>query len=198
MPALDGNAVLVQANPLQWLHRSVHLRGRWIGDHTVYLDNRQMRGKPGFYVLTPFRLEGSGVTVMLQRGWIARDFLDRSRLAQVDTPNGLVVVVGRVALPASKLYEIGAVSSGVIRQNLDFAQFRQETGLALETAYSVVQLGAASEGLLREWPVINMGVEKHHGYAVQWFALAVLIVGLFVWFQLRPLFFTSKDCRPHV
>jgi surfeit locus 1 family protein len=47
---------------------------------------------------------------------------------------------------------------------------------------SVQQLGAPSEGLLREWPVIASGVDKHYGYAFQWFALSALIAGLFVWF----------------
>jgi surfeit locus 1 family protein len=74
----------------------------------------------------------------------------------------------------------------------------QEAGLSLRTDLSVVQIGAASEGLLREWPAINLGVEKHYGYAVQWFALTALIVGLFVWFQLRPLFVSSKDSSTHV
>ena len=37
-----------------------HLQGRWQAEHTVYLDNRQMQGRPGFYVLTPLLLEGGG------------------------------------------------------------------------------------------------------------------------------------------
>jgi surfeit locus 1 family protein len=61
------------------------------------------------------------------------------------------------------------------------------------------QTGASSEGLLREWPAINFGVEKHYGYAIQWFALAALIAGLFVWFMvLRPRFISSPESPPHV
>jgi surfeit locus 1 family protein len=30
-------------------------------------------------------------------------------------------------------------------------------------------------------------VQKHYGYAFQWFALSALIIGLYAWFQLpRP------------
>jgi surfeit locus 1 family protein len=48
-------------------------------------------------------------------------------------------------------------------------------------------VGAASEGLLREWPQAATGVEKHYGYAFQWFGLALLIALLYVWFQIvRP------------
>jgi surfeit locus 1 family protein len=51
---------------------------------------------------------------------------------------------------------------------------------------------------LRDWPVVNAGVEKHHGYAAQWFALTALIVGLFAWFQLRRRTSLPKDPDFHV
>ena len=73
--------------------------------------------------------------------------------------------------------------SGPIRQNLDLQAFQKETGLnVLEV--TLLQSGAASEGLLREWPVVASGVEKHHGYAFQWFGLSGLIALLYVWFQI--------------
>ena len=51
------------------------------------------------------------------------------------------------------------------------------------TGLSVQQTGAASEGLLRDWTEPGSGVEKHYGYAFQWFALSALIAILYVWFQ---------------
>jgi hypothetical protein len=54
--------------------------------------------------------------------------------------------------------------------------------------WSVVQTGAASEGLLRQWPEPDAGVSKHYGYAFQWFGLCALVALLYLWFQiLRPL-----------
>jgi surfeit locus 1 family protein len=49
----------------------------------------------------------------------------------------------------------------------------------------VLDLGpkVQEDGLQRNWPVINSGVDKHYGYAFQWFALSLLMVGLFLWFQ---------------
>jgi surfeit locus 1 family protein len=62
------------------MHRRVSLRGRWLEQHTVYLDNRQMDGKPGFYLLTPLQLDGMpGSVVLVQRGWLQRNFIDRSQ-----------------------------------------------------------------------------------------------------------------------
>jgi surfeit locus 1 family protein len=96
---------------------------------------------------------------------------------------GLVTVEGRIAPPPSKLYEFKGVDVGRIRQNLDLTTFRLETGLPLLEA-SLLQTGAPSEGLLREWVAPNLGVDKHYGYAFQWFSLCGLVVILYVWFQM--------------
>lgn len=81
------------------------------------------------------------------------------------------------------MYDFASVEQGPIRQNLDLNEFRAETGLPL-LEISAVQAGPASEGLLREWPQAASGIEKHLGYAFQWFGLSALIALLYVWFQI--------------
>jgi surfeit locus 1 family protein len=104
-------------------------------------------------------------------------------LPVIETPEGRVEVPGHLAPWPSRLYDFGGDETGPIRQNLDLSAFRQETGLnVLEV--TLLQSGTASEGLLREWPVVASGVEKHHGYAFQWFGLSALIALLYVWFQI--------------
>jgi cytochrome oxidase assembly protein ShyY1 len=78
----------------------------------------------------------------------------------------------------------GAAGSSPIRQNLDLEAYRAETGLPLRTDVSLQQTGETSEGLQRDWPAPALGVEKHYGYAFQWFGLSALVVFLYVWFQL--------------
>ncbi|MES2784668.1 MAG: SURF1 family protein [Pseudomonadota bacterium] len=180
MPPMTSDA-LVRPLP-EILHRTVVLRGTWLPDFTVFLDNRQMQGKPGFYVITPLRLEGTGQPVLVERGWAQRNFIDRTQLPPVATPSGIVEIRGRVAPPPAKLYEFEGAPRGAIRQNLDLAQFRSETGLDLPDL-AVQQSGAASEGLLRNWPQPAVGVEKHYGYLFQWWALALVIAILYAWFQ---------------
>lgn len=181
--ALDKQALATHPDPTQLMHRRVILRGRWLPDRTVFLDNRQMGGRVGLYVLTPLQLEGSSWGVLVQRGWVPRNFLDRNTVAPIQTPLGSVEVEGRIVPPPSKLYEIGPSQPGLIRQNLDLPSFSAELGVPL-VAISVQQIGATSEGLLRDWPVPGTGVDKHYGYAFQWFGLCGLISILYVWFQL--------------
>ncbi|WP_210547545.1 SURF1 family protein [Rhodoferax sp. PAMC 29310] len=190
-PALDGAALVALTDLTADMHRPVQIQGQWLPDRTVFLDNRQMNAKPGLYVVTPLKIEGSSGVVLVQRGWVARNFEDRTRLPSLTTPSGTVTVEGLIAPSPAKLYAMGGEDSGVIRQNLELAQFSMETGLPL-LAMSVQQVGVASEGLLREWPVVGTGVEKHYGYAFQWFALSVLIALLYVWFQIVRRFFSPR------
>ena len=183
-----GNASLFGApDPQHLMHRRAALQGRWLASGTVYLENRQMNAKPGFFVVTPLKPEPAGPLVLVLRGWAPRDFQNRAALPPVSTPEGLVEVQGMMAAPPSKLYEFGGAEQGPIRQNLDMVGYSAELAQPL-FALTLRQRGGASEGLLRQWPQIDLGVEKHQGYALQWFALAALVAGLFIWFQIvRPL-----------
>jgi len=187
MAALDGrslgSAPVDTASRAALIHRRMVLTGRWLPQHTVYLENRQMNGKPGFFVLTPLQIEGTGAVMLVQRGWAQRAFTDRTALPPIETPAGQVEVSGHLAPWPSRLYDFGGAEQGPIRQNLDLQAFRRETALPL-LEVTLLQSGAASEGLLREWPVVASGVEKHHGYAFQWFGLSGLIALLYVWFQI--------------
>ena len=191
LPALDG-ASLAQAlsddQARELLHRAITLRGQWLADRTVFLDNRPMARQTGFYVLTLLRLTGSDRVVLVQRGWAPRHQVDRSLLPPVQTPTGEVQVSGRIAAHPPRVYQLGQEQGGAIRQNLDLDAWRAETGLPLAPVL-VVQTGAASDGLQRDWPEAASGVEKHYGYAFQWFGLCTLIGLLLLWFQVvRPLY----------
>jgi hypothetical protein len=57
---------------------------------------------------------------------------------------------------------------------------------------SLQQTGPASEGLQRDWPAPALGLERHYGYAFQWFGLSALVVILYVWFQFITPFRRSR------
>lgn len=183
LPPLSETELPSGAAINEGLHRPVLLRGEWVPGASVFLDNRPMGGRSGFILVTPLRLKGSDRSLLVQRGWVPRDFTDRSRVPTVPTPEGLVEVTGRLAPPPSQLFELGEAERGPIRQNLNLDGMSRDTGLSLMPA-SVLQTGASPEGLLRDWPRFNAAVQKHHGYAFQWFAMSAVIAGLYVWFQL--------------
>lgn len=181
-------------------HRVARLQGRWMSEHTVFLDNRPMGGRAGFHVLTPLRLE-DGSAVVVQRGWQPRDLRDRTLTQPVPGESSDTVLVrGRLAPPPSRLMEFDAADQGVVRQNLDMGLYAAQTGVRLRPV-TLVQLeqalvcapGASAtpdcsvpleDGLRREWAVVAGTADKNRGYAAQWFALSALVLGLYVWFQL--------------
>jgi len=189
-PPLDASALARTPEGAAAQHfRRVTVQGRWLGARTVFLDNRQMDGRVGFFVVTPLALQGSGAAVLVQRGWVARNFNDRAALPTIETPAGVVTVAGVVAPAPSRLLEFAESASGAIRQNLDIASFARESGLDL-LPLSLVQHdlpGASADGLRRNWPAPASDVQKHYGYAVQWFAIAAAIAFLYVWHRfIRP------------
>lgn len=195
--AVTNEVLNATQNAATLMHQPAELVGEWLSERTVFLDNRQMKDRVGFYVVTPLRLS-NGAAVLVYRGWIARNFLDRTALPVLATPAGTVTVRGRIAPEPGKLYEPGTPSRTAIRQNLGIAQFSTETGLPLLPVV-VMQSSADNDGLARDWPLINLGVDKHYGYAAQWFGIAALIAALYVWFQLlQPYLRRIKENASHV
>lgn len=192
MPELAGAALAHTEGDAEAQHeRRIRVTGEWVPDATLFLENRQMHGQPGFFVVTPLRLGGTDEAVLVQRGWAPRDLMDRQRVPDVPTPSGPVEVFARVAAPPSRLFDFaGGAASGPIRQNVELAALATELRRPLRPL-SLVQLdgspAARGDGLRRDWPAPAVDLQKHYGYAFQWFALCAVTVLLYVWFQLvRP------------
>jgi len=178
---LEGSAAsAADADALEF--RQVTVRGEFLPDWTIYLDNRPYQGKPGFHVITPLKIAGSGRHILIVRGWIARDVADRSRIPAIATPAGVVEVRGSVRRHAGRLLQLGQpapLKPGAIVQNLDAAQLAQASGLDIEP-FIVEQTSEAGDGLVRDWPRPSLGIDRHLGYAFQWFALAATAFLFFV------------------
>jgi surfeit locus 1 family protein len=194
-PLVNADIVAVTKDAGELVDRRIELSGHWLSAKSVYLDNRPMNGKPGFWVMTPLVLRGSDKAVMVQRGWIPRNFEDRTALAQIETPEKIVTLLGRMAPAPAKLYAFKGADTGSIRQNLDIPAFAAETGLPLIPAL-VIQIDPASDGLQRDWAAPSTGVDKHYGYAFQWFGLCALVSGLYVWFQLISPYRQRRSTPP--
>lgn len=193
-PLNNTDVLRAQGDPAQVLYRRAELHGSWIAKDTVFLDNRQLQGRPGFYVFTPLRLS-AGAVVLVQRGWVPRDFDERTRLPDIPTPAGDVVVHARLQGEPARLFEFktpaGTTGTSRIRQNLELTAYGLETGLAL-LPVTALQTDANADGLRRDWPAMDSGVDKHYGYAFQWFGLCALVAILYVWFQIVRRFIRPR------
>jgi cytochrome oxidase assembly protein ShyY1 len=177
---LDGASGTVNADALEF--RQVTVRGQFLPGWTMYLNNRPHQGQPGFYVLTPLKITGSDRHILVARGWVARDLSDPGRVAEIATPTGPVEVSGIARRNAGHLLELGKAASlkpGAILQNLELAELAQASGLDMEP-FILEQTSNSADGLVRDWPRPSLGIDRHLGYAFQWFALAATAFLFFV------------------
>lgn len=193
MPPWNGDEVAMAPDVQAGYHRLARLTGEWVPKASVFLDNRPMGGRSGFILVTPLRIQGQTQTILVQRGWVPRDFVDRTRVPVIDSPSGWVTVQGRLAPPPSHLFELGASQPGPIRQNIDLTAFSKETGLSLLNA-SLLQTAPIDPAFQRDWPRFAAGAQKNIGYAAQWFAMSATAALLFLWFQIIS---PRRKHRPH-
>lgn len=167
-------------------HRRVILRGHFDAEKQVLIDNRLHRERAGYHVITPLRLEGSAMHVLVNRGWLAAP-ADRSRQPEAPVPIGKVELTGIAVLPASRFFNLAAQpTSGwqPVWQNLDLDRFRSVVAYPLQPL--IVQLDAQSPGgFVREWPRPDERADRHRSYALQWFGFAVASLGIWGFFLVR-------------
>ena len=113
-------AALLRDPQGDWMQRQTLLRGQWMPEHQIWLDNRPHDRRAGTLLMTPLRLH-SGALIWVQRGWQARAPGQHGVPPWPATPAGEVLVRGRLALQASQAYAMGPEGSGPLRQNLDLA-----------------------------------------------------------------------------
>lgn len=168
-------------------YRRVSVSGEFVGAWSVYLDNRPNNGAAGLYLLMPLKIEGTDRYVLVARGWIPRDRTDRAKLPSVVTPSGTVHIEGIARRNPGHLMQLGTaepVRPQAILQNLEIAEFAAASKLALQPIL-IEQTNDVQDGLTRNWPRPSNGIEKHYGYAVQWYGLALTAL----------LFFVVTGCR---
>lgn len=166
-------------------YRRVRLYGQFDAAHSLLLDNRMRDGRVGVELLQPFYDQASGLWVLLNRGWLP--WPDRRRPPQFATPEDALALTAWVYLPPGGGLQladaapaqgwprlIGAVEVDALWRQLG------RGGLPFEAR---LEPGPASYRV--DWPVVAMSPDKHTGYAVQWFALAAALLGLFIYLGIH-------------
>lgn len=160
----------------------VAVEGELVPEFTLYLDNKTRRGVPGYEIVTPLKLRGSASHVLVNRGWV-RAGATRDALPEVPTPAGEVRIEGLALERLPRVLSLEK-ASGKVRQTLDVEAYAAETGLRLEPRV-IEQHSPLPDGLERDWPRHDAGIEKHEAYALQWYSLAALAVVLAVVLSFR-------------
>ncbi|MDH4114022.1 MAG: SURF1 family protein [Burkholderiaceae bacterium] len=172
-------------------YQRIRLHGSYDSTRQVLLDNMpSVSGQPGYRVLTPFeRSDGRG-WVIVDRGWLplgaTREDLPELTVGMRDRD-----VTGTLdQLPVPGLRVGPAATPGASewpRVMLFPTESDLESALGIDVESRIVLLDAgAPDGYERKWrPSIGFGPERHLGYAIQWFAFALVATVLFVALNLQ-------------
>ena len=164
--------------------QAVVLRGQWLNDASIALDNRAWEGRAGVHILTPMLL-ADGSHVWINRGWMAK----APGLTQVQIPpaEATKAIEGTALASVMKRMELASqdpqAHGGNVWQNFDWEFSRQRVNGRVWPVI-VWQTSPAGDGLLKKVPEVTSDVPKHLGYALQWTLLSVLCL-YFAW-RLRP------------
>jgi surfeit locus 1 family protein len=166
----------------EFAQRKIEVRGEYLNEKTIFIDNRVYRSRPGYHVITPLRISGGDLLVAVNRGWIAAD-PRRVNLPRVPGPAGVQTVQGIAVRPLDRVYELSHENvTGPVKQNLALDRLRLEWGMALQPVV-LQQTNDTADGLIRDWPRPDAGTDTHRAYALQWYVMAA--VGFILWIALN-------------
>jgi cytochrome oxidase assembly protein ShyY1 len=179
---LPIGAAPVPAESVQY--RPVKVTGHFLKDWPLYLENRPLNGQVGSYVLMPLRIGNSDMHVLVARGWVPRNNLERTKVPDFATPAGEVTVTGVARESIGRVMQLGdppAIAPRAMVQNVTVAEFAKASGLALQPFFLAQTVPAAPDDTLaRDWPAAALGADRNQGYAVQWYGLSLMAVLFFV------------------
>jgi len=191
---LTGTAVDAEA----LRYRRVVVRGRFDAAHQILIDNRIHREQAGYQVITPLVIEDAadnaakGLRVLVDRGWVAAG-ASRAQLPAIATPDGSIALVATAVVPGTRFFALGPQPARIDWQdanarvwpNLDLARYRQAVDFPLQPV--ILQLAPESPaGFVREWARPDERIERHVGYAWQWYGFALATLAIWLFFLLRP------------
>ncbi len=199
--AQTGQAINMTGADTHWgamASKKISVRGKFENERTIYIDNRGYQGKAGFHVVTPLVLEGSNQRLAVLRGWVERNLQDRNKLPSLPEIANTIEVNGLVQGTLGKSFDLeklGYADPAEMKvpeqtqrlwQQFDPKPYGQWVGASMLPVI-LRQFSATDDGLVRDWARPADEVAKHHGYAVQWFALSGLAVVLWFYFSvIRP------------
>lgn len=167
-------------------YRRVQLRGSFDAEHSLILDNSTREGKVGVELIQPFHDQRSGLWLMVNRGWLP--WPDRRIPPTFDTPTQPLNLDAWVYVAPGATFQLHPDAQSDVWPKLvtaiDPAKAWPE--LNREGFAHELRLEAGPAAYRTEWPVVAMGPEKHMGYAVQWFAMATALTGLYLYLSFRP------------
>ena len=159
----------------------VRLQGKYLSDKQFIYDNQIVDQVSGYYVLTPYALEGQSKAILINRGFIPWNGR-RDKLADIVIGQETREIKVQISKPIKRMElkpsEVG-IQFPVLIQSIDLQDMADRAKVDFSSVIGLLD-ASASNGFIRKWEPYTGSIEKHIGYAVQWFlmALVLAIIGI--------------------
>ena len=159
----------------------VRLQGKYLSDKQFIYDNQIVDQVSGYYVLTPYALEGQSKSILINRGFIPWNGR-RDKLADIVIGQETREIKVQISKPIKRMElkpsEVG-IQFPVLIQSIDLQDMADRAKVDFSSVIGLLD-ASASNGFIRKWEPYTGSIEKHIGYAVQWFlmALVLAIIGI--------------------
>lgn len=167
-------------------YRPVTLTGRYNNSEYWLLDNRSRGGKPGYEIVMPFTSDVG--TILINRGWLPAP-QRRDQLPAVETPTQQLTINGFLyPLPSNAIIKHSDSDWPEPWPKRVLQLDTQAVSAALDTSVYPLLLNIDSDSpgaLITEWQVTNTLPQKHQGYAVQWFTMAIALLIFYSVFLIK-------------
>ena len=179
---LDLNQA-VDADILQY--QRLKVTGQFVQSGQLLIDNIRFGKQIGYHVISPLKIAGSDKAILVNRGWVAQGE-SRQQFPEVDLPTGQITLEGIMRTPSALPFVESSTTPLSNSANfnlwlyLDLKRYQQESKLAL-LPFALYQENDSGDGLQRQWPAYKAKVGMHIGYAIQWFALALIVTWILIW-----------------
>jgi len=169
-------------------YRSAQVEGNYNSEKQIFIDNKIYQGKTGVHVMTPFKLKNSEYSILVNRGWVPMA-IDRSSLPKVETTAQFLTLSGKIKVSGKKPFMVGEQFQSnqgwpALMQWISFKDIESKSGLKL-LPYIFLLDEKEQSGYVRNWKPVVMQPEKSTSYAVQWFALALALVIIYIVVNLK-------------
>ena len=174
-------------------YRKVVAQGYYEPQFQILIDNRTHNGKAGYHVITPLRIEGSDVRLLVNRGWIPAPG-ERSEVPSLETPADNLRIRGTAVVPPSRFFSLGSGSESAkqewqrVWQNLDLARYAKSVAFPIQPVVLELDaygIAANAGGFVREWRRPDERRFVNVGYALQWWAFAATTFALWLVLSFR-------------
>ena len=183
---------IVEHNAEMLRYRKLKATGHYDGSQQFLVDNQVSNGKVGFFVLTPFILQGSTKAVLVNRGWVAAN-QDRKILPDVNLKmTNTITITGRANYfpPVGiklKGAEIPTDTQPAVIQVVDSTVLARKLGYELSN-FQLELNPEEANGFKRDWHMAAiMPPEQHIAYSLQWVGLAITWIVLFSVFRFKKI-----------